>query len=72
MRDVLGDMDTVQAGRSLKHIDENLPRWGSRFHWGAGQCKKNISAFAGHQGGARRGAGCTAEAMADVYQHHNR
>ena len=72
VKDVLGDMDTVQAGKSYKHIDENLPRWSKRFHWGASQCKQKISAFFGHQGGASRGAGCTAEAMADVYKHHNR
>ena len=72
MKDVLGEMDTVQAGRSHRHIDENLPRWSSRYGWRAGQYKKGISSFRGHHGGASPGAGCTAEAMADVYKHHNR
>ena len=51
---------------------KNLPRWSSRYGWRAGQYKKGISSFRGHHGGASPGAGCTAEAMADVYKHHNR
>ena len=72
VRDVLGEMDTAQAGKSYRHIDENLPRWSKRYGWRAGEYKTGVSSFCGHQGGASAGAGCTAEAMADVYKHHNR
>ena len=72
VRDVLKDMDTVQAGRSIVHINENAPRWRKRFNWKAGEYKAGITEFSAHQKGGSPGVGCTREAMADVYRHHAR
>jgi predicted GIY-YIG superfamily endonuclease len=72
VRDVLRDMDTVQAGKSIRHIDENAPRWRTRFHWKAGEYKKGIAEFSAHQEGGSPGVGCTRQAMEDVYRHHAR
>ena len=65
-------MDTAQAGRSFKHIDENLPRWSEKYKWKANMFKMGLSAFSGYQGGASAGAGCTADAMTDVFTHNNK
>ena len=70
VKDVLKDMDTVQAGKSVGHIDENAPRWSTRFGWVAGEYKKGIAEFSAHQAGGSPGVGCTREAMVDVYRHH--
>ena len=72
VRDVLKAMDTVQAGKSIVHINENAPRWQTRFKWKAGEYKVGIADFSAHQSGGKKGVGCTREAMADVYKHHAR
>lgn len=72
VRDVLKDMDTVQAGKSIVHINENAPRWRTRFKWKAGEYERGIASFSAHQKGGSPGVGCTREAMADVYRHHAR
>ena len=69
---MLKDMDTVQAGRPIMHINENAPRWRKRFKWKAGEYKAGIAEFSAHQKGGSPGVGCTREAMADVYRHHAR
>ena len=72
VKDLLREMDTAQAGRSFKHIDENLPRWSKKYSWKAHMFKMGLNAFSGHQGGASAGAGCTEDAMTDVFNHNNK
>ena len=43
-----------------------------KYAWKIHMFKMGLSAFSGYQGGASAGAGCTQEAMTDVFKHNNK